>query len=66
MKVNKVKSIYTRWFSNDIRKNLNCRDFLKKRTIQTNSPVFHCAYKTDKNKVNKIVKMSSQIITNKT
>ena len=55
-KVRKVKSVYTLWFSKDIRKQVNHRDYLNKKAIQTNSPAYHCAFKRAKNNVNKIIK----------
>ena len=55
-KVRKVKSVYTPWFSKDIRKQVNHRDYLNKKAIQTNSPAYHCAFKRAKNNVNKIIK----------
>ena len=54
----KVRSSYAPWLDVESRKAMLNRDYLKKRTVQTNSKTFHNAYKRSRNYVNKLIKNS--------
>jgi hypothetical protein len=41
------------WLTDEIKKNINRGDFLKKKAIQSNSSAYHNAYKSLRNKINK-------------
>ena len=52
-KVRKVRTRKSPWLTDAIKKNMNYRDFLKKKAIKTNSTAFHNAYKSLRNNINK-------------
>ena len=43
-----------------VRKQINYRDYLRKKALKTKSTYFHNAYKKARNKVNKVIKNSKQ------
>ena len=51
----KVKSEYKPWLTNEIKELCYRRDYLKKKAINLNSPYYHEAYKTCKNKVTRLI-----------
>ena len=56
----KVRNKYTPWLNDYIRKQINYRDYLKKKAVKTKSTYFHNAYKKARNKINKMIKNSKQ------
>ena len=52
----KVKSEYTPWMTNNIKKQIYHRDFLKKKAIKTGSENMFVAYKKSRNALNKLIK----------
>jgi hypothetical protein len=48
-----VRSQKAPWLTDEIKRNINRRDFLKKKAIQSNSSAYHNAYKSLRNKINK-------------
>ena len=52
----KVKSEYTPWITNNIKKQIYHRDFLKKKAINTGSENMFVAYKRARNALNKLIK----------
>ena len=58
IRISKVRSEYAPWLTNNIKKNMYHRDYLKKMAIKHNSLHYHEAFKTQRNKVNKIIKES--------
>ncbi|CAB4029774.1 Hypothetical predicted protein [Paramuricea clavata] len=52
----KVKSEYTPWMTNNIKKQIYHRDFLKKKAINTGSENTFVAYKRARNALNKLIK----------
>ena len=56
----KVREKYSPWLNDYIRKQINYRDYLRKKAVKTKSTYFHNAYKKAKNKVNKMIKNSNQ------
>ena len=52
----KVKSEYTPWMTNNTKKQIYHRDFLKKKTIKTGSEDMFVAYKKSRNALNKLIK----------
>ena len=52
----KVKSEYTLWMTNNIKKQIYHRDFLKKKAIKTGSENMFVAYKKSRNALNKLIK----------
>ena len=52
----KVKSEYTPWMTNNIKKQIHHRDFLKKKAIKTGSGNMFAAYKKSRNTLNKLIK----------
>ena len=52
----KVKSEYTPWMTNNIKKQIHHRDFLKKKAIKTGSENIFAAYKKSRNTLNKLIK----------
>ena len=52
----KVKSEYTPWMTNNIKKQNYHRDFLKKKAIKTGSENMFVAYKKSRNALNKLIK----------
>ena len=52
----KVKSEYTPWMTNNIKKQIYHRDFLKKKAINTGSENMFVAYKRARNALNKLIK----------
>ena len=52
----KVKSEYTPWMTNNIKKQIYHRDFLKKKVINTGSENMFVAYKRARNALNKLIK----------
>ena len=52
----KVKSEYTPWMTDSIKKQIYHRDFLKKKAIKTGSENMFVAYKKSRNAVNKLIK----------
>ena len=59
----KVKSEYTPWMTNNIKKQIYHRDFLKKKAIKTGSENMLAAYKKSRNALNKLIKDTKGIIT---
>ena len=51
----KVRSKHTPWLTNEIKKQMNHRDYLKQKATQTKSRHFYEAYKIARNKTNKMV-----------
>ena len=51
-KVRKIRSRKSPWLTDAIKKNMNYRDFLKKKAIKTNSATFHNAYRSLRNNIN--------------
>ena len=45
-KSRRVRSQKAPWLTDEIKKNINRRDFLKKKAIQSNSSAYHNAYKS--------------------
>ena len=56
----KVRNKYTPWLNDYIRKQINYRDYLRKKAVKTKSTYFHNAYKKARNKINKMIKNSKQ------
>lgn len=56
----RCRSEYAPWLNNDIKKTMNRRDYLKKKAIKTNSNIYHRAYKTERNRVNKEIKRAKR------
>ena len=56
----KVRNKYSPWLNDNIRKQINYRDYLRKKVVKTKSTYFHNAYKKARNKVNKMIKNSKQ------
>ena len=52
-KSRRVRSQKAPWLTDEIKKNINRRDFLKKKAIQSNSSAYHNSYKSLQNKINK-------------
>ena len=52
----KVKSEYTPWMTNNMKKQIYHRDFLKKKAIKTGSENMFVAYKKSRNALNKLIK----------
>jgi len=52
----KVKSEYTPWMTNNIKKQIYHREFLKKKAIKTGSENMFVAYKKSRNTLNKLIK----------
>ena len=44
------------WLTTNIRCEMNTRDYLKKRVVETNSKKIHRGYKDKRNEVNKLIK----------
>ena len=55
LRTRKVRSKHTPWLTNEIKKHMNNRDYLKQKAIQTKSRYSYEAYKIARNKTNKIV-----------
>ena len=68
-RIRKVRSEYAPWLTSKIKKSMYHRDYLKKMAIKHNSLHYHKAFKTQRNKVNKIIKESkyfrNKIVTTK-
>ena len=56
LRLRKVKSEYTPWLTNEIKSMSYHRDYLKKKAVSFNSPVYHNAYKKCRNEVNRRIK----------
>ena len=52
----RVRSEYTPWLTKDIMKDINTRDYLKKKAVKTGSVYMHQAYKNVRNQVTKKIK----------
>ena len=55
LRTRKVRSKRTPWLTNEIKKQMNHRDYLKQKATQTKSRHFYEAYKIARNKTNKMV-----------
>ena len=55
MKTRRVRSIYAPLLSENIKKEMNYRDYLKKRAVKGSKKNDHEAYKKQRNRVNKLV-----------
>ena len=55
LRTRKVRSKHTPWLTNEIKKQMNHRDYLKQKATQTKSRHFYEAYKIARNKTNKMV-----------
>ena len=56
VKTRKVGSTYSPRLTTNIRCEMNKRDYLKKRAVETNSKKINRAYKDKRNEVNKLIK----------
>ena len=55
LRTRKVRSKHAPWLTNEIKKQMNHRDYLKQKATQTKSRHFYEAYKVARNKTNKMV-----------
>ena len=55
LRTRKVRSKHTSWLTNEIKKQMNHRDYLKQKATKTKSRHFYEAYKIARNKTNKMV-----------
>ena len=55
LRTRKVRTKHTPWLTNEIKKQINHRDYLKQKATQTKSRHFYEAYKTARNKTDKMV-----------
>jgi hypothetical protein len=51
----KVKSEYAPWITENIKRNIYHRDFLKKKAVKTGSSILHDAYKRARNDLNRLI-----------
>ena len=51
------------WLTNEIKSMSYLRDYLKKKAVSLNSPVYHNAYKKCRNEVNRRVKDAKITVT---
>ena len=56
----KVRNKYTPWLNDNIRKQINHRDYLRKKAVKTKSTYYDNAYKKARNRINKMIKNSKQ------
>jgi hypothetical protein len=57
-RLRKVRSEYAPWLTENLKKSMYHRDYLRKMAVKHNSPYFNEAYKRQRNKVNKNIKES--------
>ena len=58
----RVKSKYSPWMTNEIKRQCHHRDYLRKKAIRLNSPWYFRAYKQCKNKLNKCIKETKRLL----
>lgn len=61
VKTRKVRSTYAPWLTTGIRREMNQRDYLKKKAVKNRSESLHQAYKTKRNQVNKLIKSAKSL-----
>lgn len=56
IKTRKVRSTYATWLTTEIKREMNQRDYLKKKAVKNKSKILNEAYKTKRNHVNKLIR----------
>ena len=57
IKTRRVRSTYTPWLNKNIKTEMNYRDYLKKKAVKTSHQSDYEAFKKQRNRVNKLVKI---------
>ena len=64
LRLRRVKSEYSPWMNNEIKKLSHHRDYLKKKAVRLNSSYYFEAYKQCKNQLNRCIKETKKLYYN--